>query len=158
MPLAKPRSKPPEPLRIGFTFNVKRQGSHGDADAEYDSPATIEAITTAPRIDGPCRRAARSQPRAAIEADGVQRSTGLQHRRGGLSGRNREAQVPALCELCAIPYTGSDSATLALALDKALTKRLLRQHDILTPEFQVMTSGREKLSTKLRYPLIVARR
>src|SRR6185369_7706668 len=41
------------------------------------------------------------------------------------------------------------------ALDKALAKRLLRQHAVLTPEFQVMTSGREKLSPKLRFPLIV---
>jgi D-alanine-D-alanine ligase len=73
----------------------------------------------------------------------------------GLAGRNREAAVPALCELCGIPYTGSDSATLALALDKALTKRILKQHGILTPEFQVMMTGREKLSPTLRYPLIV---
>jgi len=76
----------------------------------------------------------------------------------GLSaGRNREAQVPALCELLGIPYTGSDSATLALALDKALCKRILRQHGILTPAFQVMGSGREKLAAELagKYPLIV---
>ena len=53
--------------------------------------------------------------------------------------------MPALCELLGIPYTGSDSATLALALDKALAKRILRQHGILTPEFQVMATGREKL-------------
>src|SRR5207253_3523129 len=73
----------------------------------------------------------------------------------GLAGRNREAAVPALCELCGIPYTGSDSATLALALDKALTKRILRQHGILTADFQVMVTGREKLSSTLRFPLIV---
>jgi D-alanine-D-alanine ligase len=75
----------------------------------------------------------------------------------GLSGRNREAQVPALCELVGVPYTGSDSATLALALDKALAKRILKQHGILTPEFQVMTTGREKLSPPLqaKFPLIV---
>ena len=41
----------------------------------------------------------------------------------GVEGRNREAAVPALCELLGIPYTGSDSATLAIALDKALSKR-----------------------------------
>ena len=75
----------------------------------------------------------------------------------GLSGRNREAQVPALCELVGTPYTGSDSATLALALDKALAKRILRQHKILTPEFQVMVTGREKLHPQmaLKFPLIV---
>lgn len=151
---SKPRSKPPEPLRVGFTFNVKRQGNHGDADAEYDSPATIEAITTALESMGHVvvpLEANRELPSKLMESK-VDLVFNIAE---GLSGRNREAQVPALCELCAIPYTGSDSATLALALDKALTKRLLRQHDILTPEFQVMTSGREKLSTKLRYPLIV---
>jgi D-alanine-D-alanine ligase len=54
-----------------------------------------------------------------------------------------------------IPYTGSDAATLSIALDKALSKRVLRQHNILTPEFQVMETGRERLSPKLHFPLIV---
>jgi len=50
-----------------------------------------------------------------------------------VEGRNREAAVPALCELMGIPYTGSDAATLSIALDKALSKKVLRQHGILTP-------------------------
>ncbi len=151
---SKPKNKPPEPLRIGFTYNVKRQGNHGDADAEYDSPTTIEAITVALEAMGHVvvpLEANRELPSKLMES----KVSLVFNIAEGLSGRNREAQVPALCELCGIPYTGSDSATLALALDKALTKRLLRQHDILTPEFQVMTTGREKLSSKLRYPLIV---
>jgi D-alanine-D-alanine ligase len=63
--------------------------------------------------------------------------------------------VPALCELMGIPYTGSDAATLSIALDKALSKRVLRQHGILTPEFQEMETGRERLSPRLKFPLIV---
>jgi D-alanine-D-alanine ligase len=54
-----------------------------------------------------------------------------------------------------IPYTGSDAATLSIALDKALSKRVLRQHGILTAEFQEMETGRERLSPKLKFPLIV---
>jgi D-alanine-D-alanine ligase len=73
----------------------------------------------------------------------------------GVEGRNREAQVPALCELLGIPYTGSDSATLAIALDKALCKKVLSQHGILTPKFQVMETGRERLDQDLKFPLIV---
>ena len=73
----------------------------------------------------------------------------------GVEGRNREAQVPALCELLGIPYTGSDSATLAIALDKALGKKVLLQHDILTPKFQRDGVGRERLSPDMKYPLIV---
>ena len=45
----------------------------------------------------------------------------------GLRGRNREGHVPALCELLGIAYTGSDPATLAMALDKGLAKRICRQ-------------------------------
>jgi D-alanine-D-alanine ligase len=63
--------------------------------------------------------------------------------------------VPALCELLGIPYTGSDSATLAIALDKALGKKVLLQHDILTPKFQLMESARERVIQDMKYPLIV---
>src|SRR5581483_12499274 len=43
------RRRPAEPLRIGFTFNVKRVDSKGgnDAEAEYDAPETIDAIREA---------------------------------------------------------------------------------------------------------------
>ena len=61
----------------------------------------------------------------------------------GMAGRSREAQVPSLCELLGVPYTGSDSATLSICLDKALAKRLLV--DVDTPAFQVLVTGREKL-------------
>jgi D-alanine-D-alanine ligase len=70
----------------------------------------------------------------------------------GMSGRSREAQVPSLCELRGIPYTGSDSATLSICLDKALAKRLLV--DVDTPSFQLLITGREKLRP-FRYPVIV---
>ena len=40
----------------------------------------------------------------------------------GLGDIGREAQVPALLEGWGIPFTFSDSATLALCLDKAKTK------------------------------------
>jgi len=43
----------------------------------------------------------------------------------GHFGDSREAQVPALLEMLRIPYTGSRVLTLALALDKPMTKRVL---------------------------------
>ncbi len=70
----------------------------------------------------------------------------------GISGRNREAQVPNLCELLGVPFSGSDSATLSICLDKALCKRMLR--DVETPAFQILVTGREKLRP-FRYPVIV---
>ena len=152
---SKPRLRGNDKPRIGFTFNVKRPGSHGsDAEAEYDSPITIAAITEG--LESLGHEVVQLEANSELPSKLLESKVDLVFNIAeGLSGRNRESQVPALCELCGIPYTGSDAATLALALDKALAKRLLKQHGVLTPEFQVMTTGREKLSSRLRFPLIV---
>jgi D-alanine-D-alanine ligase len=73
----------------------------------------------------------------------------------GIKGRNREAVVPALLELLDIPYSGSDPAALSIALDKALAKRIVRQHGILTPNFIALATGKERLPRDLKFPLIV---
>src|SRR6185436_1112269 len=49
---------------------------------------------------------------------------------------------------------GSDPTTLSICLDKGLTKQILRSAGIDTPEWQVVTTGREKLKA-FRYPVIV---
>ncbi|MDX2093990.1 MAG: ATP-grasp domain-containing protein [Kofleriaceae bacterium] len=142
-----------QPIRVGFTYNVKR--SHdGDDEAEWDPPETIIAIANALARQGHIvvhLEATPDLPRVLAEAD-VDLIFNIAE---GVEGRNREAQVPALCELLGIPYTGSDSATLAIALDKALGKKVLMQHDILTPKFQLMESARERLSSDMKFPLIV---
>jgi D-alanine-D-alanine ligase len=73
----------------------------------------------------------------------------------GLRGRNREAHVPAICELLDIPYTGSDPATLSIALDKGLAKRMVKQEGVLTPGFMLMTTGKERLPKDMKFPMIV---
>ena len=150
------RRRAPEPLRIGFTHNMKRVDSKGgdDAEAEYDAPETIEAICQALESYGHIVlpfEATADLPRLLMDSP-VDLVFNIAE---GVEGRNREAAVPALCELMGIPYTGSDAATLSIALDKALSKKVLRQHGILTPEFQLMETGRERLSSKLVFPLIV---
>jgi D-alanine-D-alanine ligase-like ATP-grasp enzyme len=62
--------------------------------------------------------------------------------------------VPALCELLGIPYSGSDATTLSICLDKGVTKQILRSARIDTAEWQLVTTGREKLKP-FRYPVIV---
>ncbi|HTR55150.1 MAG TPA: ATP-grasp domain-containing protein [Kofleriaceae bacterium] len=142
-----------QPIRVGFTYNVKRSHA-GDDEAEWDPPETIIAIANALARQGHIvvhLEATPDLPRVLAEAD-VDLIFNIAE---GVEGRNREAQVPALCELLGIPYTGSDSATLAIALDKALGKKVLLQHDILTPKFQLMESARERLDADMRFPLIV---
>lgn len=144
-------------LRVGLTFNLKRviAKSPGDDDsqAEYDSPATIASIRSALESFGHDVVELEATPElpallGASKLDVVFNLAEGQH------GRNRESQVPALCELLSIPYSGSDPATLSLTLDKGLAKRIVRQHGVPTPEFLVMRTGNERLPPDLRLPAI----
>ncbi|MEO7095825.1 MAG: ATP-grasp domain-containing protein, partial [Polyangiales bacterium] len=142
-------------LRVGLAYNLKRVDVHegDDAEAEYDSPRTIEALTRAIESYGhqvTLLEATPDFPRTLMQSN-VDLVFNIAE---GIRGRNREAQVPSLCELLAIPYTGSDSATLSICLDKGLGKRILAQNDIETPRWQVLVTGKEKLKA-LRYPVIV---
>jgi D-alanine-D-alanine ligase len=145
-------------LRIGFTFNEKRvipsESPQTDIEAEFDSPKTLNSI----------REAIRSFGHEVIDLEATQElPEKLVHTNvdmvfniaEGIRGLYRESQVPAILELMDIPYTGSDAATLALALDKSLAKRIVREAGILTPGFCLFVSGREKLPPHLRFPLLV---
>lgn len=73
----------------------------------------------------------------------------------GLKGRSREAQVPAVCELFAQPYTFSDPLTCALTLDKALAKRVVRDRGLPTAPFEVVSSINEATAVSLPMPLFL---
>lgn len=150
-----PQRKPKKSsLRVGLTYNIKRiDPAENDAEAEFDSPKTIAAITAAIESYGHTvvpLEATADLPRVLADAapDVVFNIA------EGARGRGREAQVPALCELLGIPYSASDPTTLSICLDKGLTKQILRAAGIDTAEWQVMTTGREKLKA-FRYPVIV---
>ncbi|WP_392532225.1 D-alanine--D-alanine ligase [Nostoc sp. C117] len=73
----------------------------------------------------------------------------------GLQGRSREAQVPAVCELFAQPYTFSDPLTCALTLDKALAKRVVRDRGLPTAPFEVVSNTAEAIAVSLPMPLFL---
>ncbi len=73
----------------------------------------------------------------------------------GHFGDSRESQVPAILEMMRIPYTGSRVLSLALALDKPMTKRILHWHELPTPAFQSFERVDEPLDSDLRFPLFV---
>jgi len=73
----------------------------------------------------------------------------------GHFGDSREAQIPAMLEMLRIPYAGSRVLTLALALDKPMTKRILWWHELPTPAFQEFDRVDEPLNDDLRFPLFV---
>ncbi len=73
----------------------------------------------------------------------------------GYRGDSREAQVPALLEMLGCPYTGSKVMTLALTLDKAMTKRVLAYHGLRTPRFQEFFGADDPIEPRLtdEFPL-----
>jgi D-alanine-D-alanine ligase len=77
-------------------------------------------------------------------------------------GDGREAQIPAVLEMLRIPYTGSGVLSLAVALDKTLTKRVLRDYGLPTAEFQLFNRPDDSISPAFlnggdifRFPLFV---
>src|SRR5258707_7168387 len=108
-------SRPPRrgPLRVGFTFNVKRvkpalDGTR-DEEAEYDPPKTIQAVREAIAAAGHegIDLEATSDLPSLIEA---LKPDLVFNMADGIKGRNPESQVPALLELLDIPYSRSDPA------------------------------------------------
>jgi D-alanine-D-alanine ligase len=144
--------------RDGLAVHVQRQPSLAptdDAYAEWDSPETIAAVERA--LSG----LGEVVPLEA-DADFPQRLRETRpdivfNMAEGLTGQNREAHVPAICEFYGIPYSGSDPFTLSLALNKARTKQMLLYYGIPTAPFALVESLAEAKAVKkagqLRYPL-----
>jgi D-alanine-D-alanine ligase len=71
----------------------------------------------------------------------------------GLRGFGREAQVPALLDAFEIPYTFSDPLVLSLTLHKGMTKHVIHDLGIPTPEFTVVESPSDIDAVRLPFPL-----
>jgi len=54
-------------------------------------------------------------------------------------GAGEDGTIPALLDYATIPYTGSGMVASALAMNKLLTKRLLRSAGLPTPDFVHVT-------------------
>ncbi len=71
----------------------------------------------------------------------------------GLAGRSREAQVPALLEAFGQPYTFADPLVMAATLDKAVAKRLVRDHGLATASFALVERAADIAAVDLPFPL-----
>jgi D-alanine-D-alanine ligase len=73
----------------------------------------------------------------------------------GIGGSDRESHMPALLELLGIPYTGGNVLNKVICLSKPETKKILRYHDIPTPNFDEARSIDYRLDPKLSFPLFL---
>jgi D-alanine-D-alanine ligase len=146
-------------FKIAVLANLKKNAPHWEGMPEdqwddLDSEKTVNAILGALRSQGhSCE---------FFEGDLTLMTTLPKYKPDicfniceGHFGDSREAQVPALLEMLRIPYTGSRLFTLALALDKPMTKRILWWHELPTPAFQEFDRADESLNEDLSFPLFV---
>ncbi|MBV8977196.1 MAG: D-alanine--D-alanine ligase [Alphaproteobacteria bacterium] len=146
-------------MRIGVTYDLRADyiamGYGEEETAEFDSEVTIEAICSAlagmgltpVRIGGVRKLVARLARGERFDA--------VFNFCEGLRGVAREAQVPALLEAYDIPYVFSDALTLALSLDKAMAKRVVRDAGIPTADFQVIEKLADVKKIVLPFPLFL---
>jgi D-alanine-D-alanine ligase len=167
-------------VRIGLAFNLKPEApaspagadpslpsssddpnspafradlSQSDLYAEWDEPATIDAVERALRTVGQVYR---------LEADhmfparlALVRPDFVFNIAEGLHGPNREGHVPAICEFLGIPYHASDPLTLGLSLDKRRAKEVLAYRGVPTAPFVLAKSPADARQVDLPFPLFV---
>jgi len=146
-------------MQVALVANLKKNaptwvGISADQWDDLDSEETIAAITAALESGG--------HEVSFVEGD-ITLHDRLRHLEPdicfniaeGHFGDSREAQIPAMLEMLRMPYTGSRVITLALSLDKPMTKRVLSFHGLPTPPFQVFERLDEVLEPEMHFPLFV---
>ncbi|MFA6384957.1 MAG: ATP-grasp domain-containing protein, partial [Candidatus Omnitrophota bacterium] len=147
-------------MKVGLTYDLKtdyafQENDPQDANAEFDHPGTIDVIANAFKQGG-------------YQVEKIGNVSSLLSKLNnldvdivfniseGLSGRNRESQVPILLEMAGIPFVGSDSLSLALSLDKIIAKKVFMAEGIPTPKFvEIKSLDQLKRSPPMKFPLFV---
>ncbi|MBI4706851.1 MAG: ATP-grasp domain-containing protein [Candidatus Omnitrophica bacterium] len=144
-------------MHIALTHNLKEKDSSKPADyfSEFDSLETINAIISAISRKGHKVSAVNVNGSDVFDYFKKNRVDMVFNIAEGKHGKFRESEIPAILDYFNIPYTGSNTFALALALNKALTKKILKAENIPTPNFQVFSRGSKELDPSLKFPLIV---
>lgn len=144
-------------MKITITGNLKKEDDSKPPDyfSEFDSHETVNAITDALTANG-----------HAVEFIDAERPDLFAYFKSahtdivfniaeGVNGKFRESNVPGILDYLDIPYTGSNTFSLALALNKALTKKILMADNVPTPAFQLFSSKDQTIDERLKFPLII---
>jgi len=146
-------------FRVAVLANLKAnapkiEGMPADLWADLDSEKTVNALADAVRAGGHEAEFLEGNLSLAQTLPAYKPDICFNICEGHF-GDGREAHVPAILEMLRIPYTGSKVLTLALALDKPMTKRVLTYHDLPTPPFQTFERVDEPLTSDMTFPLFV---
>lgn len=144
-------------MKIGLTYDLRQDyldmGYGEEETAEFDKESTIEGIENALQLLGhKTERIGHIKKLVEKLAKGEKWDL-VFNIAEGLFGVAREAQIPALLDAYEIPYVFSDAFTLAVTLDKGLTKTIVRNLGIPTADFFVLKNIEEVEKINLPYPL-----
>jgi D-alanine-D-alanine ligase len=144
-------------MRIGMTYDLRHEylaaGYSEEETVEFDRLETIEAIeATLQHLGYTTERIGHVRHLAARLVEGGRWDL-VFNIAEGLSGFGREAQVPALLDAFGIPYTFSDPLVLSLALHKGMTKHVVRDLGVPTPDFAVVQTESDIDLVRLPLPL-----
>ena len=144
-------------MKIALTYDLRddylREGMTEEETAEMDSISTIEALEgTISSLGYEIEKVGNIKSLITKLATG-QRWDLVFNIAEGVYGMGREAQVPAVLDAYRIPYTFSDTIVLAVALQKALTKRIVSDLDIPTSDFYSVRTEDGISKVNLPFPL-----
>ncbi len=144
-------------MRIGLTYDLRDHyralGFSEEDVAEFDFGETIDAIeNTLIELGFETERIGTITELVSMLTLG-KRWDIVFNIAEGVYGVGREAQVPAVCDAYKIPYTFSDPCIMSLALNKDLTKRIIRDLGLPTPDFKLVSSPEEIDAVRMEYPL-----
>ena len=144
-------------MKIGITYDLQsdylKEGFTKEEAAEFDKEDTIEAIdNTLKELGYETARIGniKELTRRLVKGDRWDMIFNICE---GMYGIGREAQVPALLDAWNIPYVFSGPLTLSLTLDKATTKRVIRDAGIPTAEFFVVEKSEDIEKVQIKFPL-----
>jgi D-alanine-D-alanine ligase len=144
-------------MTVGLTYDLRAewlsQGFSELQTAEFDREETVSAVETAIRSEG-CETERIGNHRALIAALCAGKRWDLVFNFcEGMYGLGREALVPALLDAYRIAYTFSDPVVLGVSLHKGLSKRIVRDAGVPTPDFRIVESASDLKGVALKYPL-----
>lgn len=144
-------------MNIGLCYDLRSEylamGYGEEETAEFDRPDTVDAIENAlVSLGHTTDRIGHIKSLVGRLAKG-DRWDMVFSIAEGMFGIAREAQVPAICDAYEIPCVFSDALVNALTLHKGMTKRVVRDLGIATPDFAVIETPADIARVKLPYPL-----
>lgn len=146
-------------MKIGFTYDLRddylRDGYSEEESAEFDEAQTIDAIASALASLGHSVDRIGSVRNLVNRLSAGDRWDLVFNYAEGMFGFAREAQVPALLDAYQIPYTFSDGLVFTVTLHKGMTKHVVRDLGIPTPDFAVVSDEAEAEQVRLPFPLFV---